>query len=488
MVKKLPTTDGKIFKFINSLESLPDVPEVKILDLNYGPAGLHVDYSKTNKQIETKFKKAFANYMKEYFNGLYEISGGKGQPPRGVKTAGDKIRVILRSSADGKMKRGVIPTPIQEEGSTIIFNRVLVDNHHFDPKDEESILADPITKERLEKCFKQKGNWTSRLEDWTWTYHQQQAQLFQEYENPNWSPFVYGKDKQDFVTFFTELIKEVKTNGVKVGNYTTWNPSDVWAAYKMDKVKEDIEEAMEEGKTLGELNGTLVRLFKEERLVGISLKKVLYGQDANLKLVNIDTATMKLGEVDAYGMPQIKLQIGNIFEGDAVTTYIKFGSNNDFAININNPDKKKGSNLTFNTHIKKTPAAQGGQAPVAEVEKLLHAKGSSATYINKWQNYPTMVQTPDKKGFWDESDKWEKMYKVVADFYKGPTPSYKDWKQFITDFYMNDKPFVATAKLMHLHFFYDAIENYGRNSEFWTDLLYAGMKMGKRYAPHAKIS
>ena len=132
MVKKLPTTDGKIFKFINSLESLPDVPEVKILDLNYGPAGLHVDYSKTNKQTETKFKKAFANYMKEHFNGLYEISGGKGQPPRGVKTAGDKIRVVLRSSADGKMKKGVIPTAIQEEGSTIIFNRVLVDNHHFD--------------------------------------------------------------------------------------------------------------------------------------------------------------------------------------------------------------------------------------------------------------------------------------------------------------------------------------------------------------------
>jgi len=482
MAKKLNPTGQNVYKFINSLESLPDVPEVKILDLNWGPAGLHVDYSKANKATEQKFKKGFISFMKEKFNGLYELSG-----QRGVKTAGDKVRVTLRSSADGKMRRGVIPTPIQEEGSTIIFNQVLVGNKDF--KDEDSILADDDTRKLLETCFKQKGNWTSRLEDWTWTYWQQQHELFEEYKNPNWSPFVYGKDKQDFVTFFTELIKEVKTNGVNVGNYTTWNPSDVWAAYKMDKVKEDIEEAMEEGKTLGELNGTLIRLFKEERLVGISLKKVLYGQDANLKLVNIDTKTMRLGEVDAYGMPQIKLQIGNIFEpNETVTTYIKFGSDNDFAININNPDKKKGSNLTFNTHIKKTPAAQGGQAPVAEVEKLLHAKGSKATYINKWQNYPTMVQTPDKKGFWDQSDKWETMYKSVTSFYKGPAPSYKDWKQFITDLYMNDKPFVATAKLMHLHFFYDAIENYGRKAEFWTDLLYAGMKMGKRYAPHAKIS
>ena len=478
---KITPTDRNVYRFLNSLETLPDTPEVQILDLSPGPAGLHVDYSKTNKTIETKFKKEFISFMKENFNGFYELSG-----QRGVKTAGDKIRVLLRSAANGKMKRGVIPTPIQEEGSTIIFNQVLVGNKDF--KDEESILGDPDTNKLLEECFKQKGNWTSRLEDWTWTYWQQQHELFEEYKNPNWSPFVYGKDKQDFVSFFTGLIAEVKDNGVKVGRYETWNPSDVWAAYKMDKVKEDIDEAMKEGKTLSELNTTLIRLFKEKRLVGISLKKVLYGQKANLKLVNIDTSTMKLGQVDAYGMPQIKLQIGNIFEGDAVTTYIKFGSDNDFAININSPSKNKGSNLTFNTHIKKTPAAQGGQAPLAEVEKLLHGKGSRATFINKWQDFPLECDNKQKTGFWDKTDEWEKKYNVVSSFYQGPSPIYEKWKEFITKLYADGKTFIAVSKLMHLSFFYDAIDNFGRKPEFWTDLLYAGMKVGKRYAPHAKIS
>ena len=135
---KLSPTGQNVYKFINSMESLPDVPEVKILDLIWGPAGLHVDYSKANKATEKKFKKGFISFMKENFNGLYEVSG-----ERGVKTAGDKVRVILRSSADGKMKRGVIPTAIQEEGSTIIFNQVLVGNKDF--KDEESILADKDT-------------------------------------------------------------------------------------------------------------------------------------------------------------------------------------------------------------------------------------------------------------------------------------------------------------------------------------------------------
>ena len=478
---KITPTDRTVYRFLNSLETLPDVPEVQILDLVPGPAGLHVDYSKTNKSLEKKFKKSFVAFMKENFNGFYGISGD-----RGVKTAGDRIRVTLRSSADGKMKKGVIPTAIQEEGSTIIFNQVLDGDKDF--KDEESILADPETRDLLEKCFKKKGGWVSRLEDWTWTYWQQQHELFNKYQNPDWSPFVYGKDNQDFVTFFTGLIKEVKTNGVSVGAYPTWNPSDVWAAYKVDKVKEEIDDAMKEGKTLGELNGTLIRLFKEEKLVGISLKKVLYGQDANLKLVNIDTATMRLGEVDAYGMPQIKLQIGAIFEGETVTTYIKFGTDNAFAININNPSKSKGSNLTFNTHIKKTPAAQGGQAPVAEVEKLLKAKPSKATYVNDWHKFPLECDNKEKTGFWDKTDEWEKKYKVVSSFYQGPSPTYEKWKEFITKLYADGKTFIAVSKLMHLSFFYDAIDNFGRNAEFWTDLLYAGMKMGKRYAPHAKIS
>jgi hypothetical protein len=41
---------------------------------------------------------------------------------------------------------------------------------------------------------------------------------------------------------------------------------------------------------------------------------------------------------------------------------------------------------------------------------------------------------------------------------------------------------------MQLHFFHDALKNYSNKSEFWTDLLYLGMKVGDRFAPHAKIS
>ena len=47
---------------------------------------------------------------------------------------------------------------------------------------------------------------------------------------------------------------------------------------------------------------------------------------------------------------------------------------------------------------------------------------------------------------------------------------------------------------MQLTFWYDAINKFGSNTkksaEFWTDMLYFGMKitMKGQFAPHAKIS
>jgi len=42
---------------------------------------------------------------------------------------------------------------------------------------------------------------------------------------------------------------------------------------------------------------------------------------------------------------------------------------------------------------------------------------------------------------------------------------------------------------MFLNFFSNAfqIKNPTKQKEFWTDLLYLGMKVGKDFAPHVKI-
>ena len=45
----------------------------------------------------------------------------------------------------------------------------------------------------------------------------------------------------------------------------------------------------------------------------------------------------------------------------------------------------------------------------------------------------------------------------------------------------------AQTKLMTLHFFYESFTYYPKNKEYWLKLLYLGMKVGKIFAPHAKI-
>ena len=44
---------------------------------------------------------------------------------------------------------------------------------------------------------------------------------------------------------------------------------------------------------------------------------------------------------------------------------------------------------------------------------------------------------------------------------------------------------------MQIHFYYDAIKNHTSDqdyADFWINLLHLGMKVGVKFAPHAKIS
>ena len=68
---------------------------------------------------------------------------------------------------------------------------------------------------------------------------------------------------------------------------------------------------------------------------------------------------------------------------------------------------------------------------------------------------------------------------------------WNSFQNYITDFYKNKKPQLAVSKLMQIDFYYDAFSNYSSAkdfSDFYIALLHLGMKVGDRFAPHAKIS
>ena len=375
----------------------------------------------------------------------------------------------------------VINTEVQEKGTTIVLNQVLRKNKTFNKK--EDIMADKDTLTKLRDVFK--GYDDDRIEDWTHSYYEQQKEFLKKFKSSQWDEFKY--DNQTFVKFFETHIKnKTVANNLKpldlVKKYTEWNPADIWAVYQMNKVKEEIDKNITpKTSNVAELNNLLINLFKDRKLVGLSLKKIAPKQSANLKFVNITPSNMKIAEIEKYKMDDIEFVVDNIFQGEAIATAVKFDKGT-FKIDIGHAGSRSAAgNLNFNTAIKATPGARGGQAPIAMVLKLLKNNGTNITFINDHNKYPKSGEE-----FINESSTFEDYYKVVKPYFK-KTQTYSQFEKSISTLYKNKK-FIAQTKLMELHFFHDALKNYSKNAEFWTDLLYLGMKIGEGFAPHAKIS
>ena len=80
------------------------------------------------------------------------------------------------------------------------------------------------------------------------TSFERQKEFLKEFGKNEWSAFEYD-NKKDFVKFFSDQIKRVGRTLTKdkkgkimvvepVGRYEVWNPSDVWAAYKLPKIQD----------------------------------------------------------------------------------------------------------------------------------------------------------------------------------------------------------------------------------------------------------
>mgnify|MGYP001491354896 FL=1 len=383
---------------------------------------------------------------------------------------------------------GVIPTDIQERGATIVLTHALKSKGAKFNSDAD-IRNDKATWTELSKCF---SGWEHRIDGWLWTYYQQNKRFFDVYSAGTWEEFKFGS--QDFVQFFKEhmdhLNRDFKNpDGTEpAGKYETWNPADIWAVKKgrMQKIKDEIKKAIPDPSHLLELNGILVNYMENHELVGISLKKVNAPREAEIHLHNVE-GSKKLKKIvgvfsklEQYDMGDIKFEPDNILKLSSVTTYIRLGPNSKFTISIT----RSGNNTSFTAQIKRTPDAQGGQTPINQVIKLL--KGNE--FSKKHDNYPKDARTFMLTA---NQNLYKKYYKLVSKHAKDKSKVLKwdEWREELEFLYTRD---VRDAKvtLMQLSFWYSALTHHLRDPEFWTDMLYYGMKITSKgeFAPHAKIS
>ena len=87
--------------------------------------------------------------------------------------------------------------------------------------------------------------------------------------------------------------------------------------------------------------------------------------------------------------------------------------------------------------------------------------------------------------------KYKKMYNLVSKHAKDKKNvlGFNDWQEEVEFLYGKDDR-DAKATLMQLSFWYAALDKHLKDPEFWTDMLYYGMKITSKgeFAPHAKIS
>ena len=383
--------------------------------------------------------------------------------------------------------KGVIPTHIQEKGATIVLTHALKSKgEKF--KSDADIRNDKKTWTELSNCFK---GWEHRIDGWLWTYYQQNKEFFDIYSSGTWEDFEFGS--QDFVTFFKDhmdhLNRDFKNpDGTEpAGKYETWNPADIWAVKKgrMNSLKTEIKKAIPDPSHLLELNNLLIKYMESKDLVGISLKKVNYPREAQIHLHNVDTSSQlkklkAFSKIEQYDMNDISFEPDNILELSSVTSYIRLGPNNKFSISIT----RSGNNISFTAQIKRTPDAQGGQTPIGQVVKLLKGSEFEKNHTDYPKNADDFMTKSNEK-------KYKRMYELVSKHAKNKSNvrTWNDWQEEVEFLYAKDER-DAKVTLMQLSFWYDAINKHSNNPEFWTDMLYYGMKITSKgeFAPHAKIS
>ena len=477
------TEQGKIRREFGSAFLLTIAAGNIIPPKSFQARTVNFEYSKSDKKNLSKFS--------DYLSSIFKVPTTFNSSTLKLEVQGaSKITINFKEKKDPQESRKQTPTQYQEKGTTDVFNNVLERDKRYkdiaDMQKDKKLMSDLAGTFSGKTAKKNVGDHRDKIDDWMNTFFSQQDLfLVGKYAPSEWSKFEYHNE--DWVTFWSKFIKKVKTNdGSPVGDYTTWNPSDIWAVKNKKECNDAIDAAFKADKgdpRLSKLNNLLIKMMKDKQLVGISLKKI-DGSGAHLEEKNLDPKSMKLSEVVELKSKDIILQLDNIVKQEKVTTYIKYAATH--TMNINLGDKKKFGNLSFNTQIKGT-AAQGGQAPVKDVLKLLHGKGTSRMFNNDNKSYPQKLTDYQK-----DSENFKNKYMNVRSTSNNTAwPLWNDFDNYIQDLYRDKKGPIAVAKLMQIDFYYDVFKNYPNAQEyadFWIALLHLGMKVGEKFAPHAKIS
>lgn len=369
-------------------------------------------------------------------------------------------------------------TQSEEMGSMWIMKRVLNDNKKYDSP--ISILQDEKYGE-LKKIFKKSNNLDSAGNvpfSWIESYYKQQKEMLNKFSSNSFTEFRYQGTRGSFHDYIKKLYSKFGQ-----GRYETWSPADIWIVNgKSADIKKEINSAVKASiatKNVGRLNSVLRNLFKEKKVIGISLKKVTR-RVAQFEEVNIKiTEILELDKLNQnYDVKKINLNLkvksSGEFETKDMNIKLEGSKNYYFQIKSNPP------NLKFESSTSGS-GGRVGKSPTKKVEKLIKIY-SKSIFENSQKNHPK-----DASEFLSKLDDYKEKFKKIQNHV---TTNLKNENEFVDNLrmgFIND-PDTANIKLLAMDFIskYLQIPEKDR-SNFWVDMIWLSEKKGQGFAPHGKL-
>ena len=378
---------------------------------------------------------------------------------------------MAKSTTDAKDTRK------QELGSAWIFKRALNDNIKYNKW--EDILSDP----KYPELGGPKGIYPEVDKKWLETFYLQQKKMLDEFSNTKFSEF---NREEGFMDFISKLVKQK----FGIAKKDAWNPADVWCIQDENKIMSEMKKIMDgDGfEVLDELNTYLRTLFKERRVVGISLKKIS-GKQAHYEEVNVGKGLEYLKKDYTFDVSKIKIDLslkpGNEIKFNTQdTTMFVDAMDNDkkvtYKYQITTISSSRFNNLKWEPTASSATAARLGKAPVAMVLDTL--KQFNVNFSNSNKEYPKTAEEFNKN-----SSEYIKMFNAIK---RDVETKIKDDKEFISNFtkVFMVSPAIANTKLMQLVFVYK-ITRIPKNDldKMMTRITLLAQKKGEQFGPFGKL-
>jgi len=396
------------------------------------------------------------------------LNFGEKPGPKGFVTevAGYKLKFI-KSSKKSLGASDAKSTAMQERGSAWILRRALNDNKKYNKW--QDIMAD-------EKYSELEAIYPAINDEWIQGYYAQQKKMLEVYSNSKFDEF--NRDG-GFMKYISDLIKDK----FGISQKDNWNPADIWMVQNEAAVIKTINETVDGNgsQTILELNAVLRKMFKEEKVVGVSLKKIS-GKTAKWQKYNVED----LGLTDTYNYDanqfqcDLSMKSETDFQSLAVRVIVE-GNNATYNFQIQGNDTSKVSNLKFEPTEKGASSARMGKAPVAMVGMLL--KDANVDFENDHRKYPKTSAEFNKN-----LDEYKKIYNTLKTKRVELGEQNVDVAMGNISAVFQSKPHAATAKLMGMKFIHAVVTmDKKKRDEFMTDMVFIAAKKGKRFGPFGKL-